>query len=213
MTFSTETSVDRNAAKKALEQEIAALVRQRDLAKIETMQYVAARDSVVGELKAKGALNDTVIGIHSTVMNVLADQRGEALRKVEGIEGDHKRLSTEVPTLEAQKQALIAEIVRLGTEVTHHKKERENTVSDLNNAKSAKQQEIDRLDKDILAKQGELTTATDDLKIAREEYAQKNAWILSEEVRLGNKGRDLAIYEARIREEAAKLDPPMAITL
>lgn len=213
MSFSTETSVDRNAAKKALEGEIAALVRERDLARIETMQYVAARDSVVGELKAKGALNDTTIGIHSTVMNVLADQRGEALRKVEGIEGDHKRLSTEVPELEAKKAALLREIAEHGTQVTKLKNERENTALEHNKAKVAKDEELGQLDKALLAKHGELTAATDDLKIAREEHAQKKAWILSEEARLGNKGRDLAIYEARIREAAAKMDPPMNIIL
>lgn len=213
MSSDTPTATDALRDRKQILDENALLIQQRDLLKMEVMQYQGALSAVVEELKAKGALSESHIGVHNTVMGILTEQRGDALRKVVSLEGHHGKLTDEIPILEAKKASLTQEI-------SDHEKKRElmegeasQVATDHNAKKASLDRELAGISEDLKIKKDELSTATTELATAREEAVQKKAWMLAEEKRLALKGRDLAIYEERLVAGWKKIDPNYVLVL
>ncbi len=213
MINSTPTAVDANEERKRILAEVTLLKQERDTARRECTQWIEARDAVKGEVAAHlGLLKLTKD--HDAMLSTTLLAKRDAIRNEIGVlEGQRNARKLEEDNLIAdisKKVAVQADLERkqadLKADIDKHTTVAKEAHREHEKNKEQKSAEIAALEKKLADAKSEL----DRIKNEGDGIEKKNR---DEDIRLATKGRDLAIYEARIREAAGKLDPPMNIIL
>lgn len=207
----TTTATDANLERKKILQENTLLIQSRDTLRRETEGWQEARDAVRGELEARTGLVLSTGEYDNRLSTELRKKRDEITIDISHLEKlkDFKRneiarldkttveQKTDISKKEKAKQKLQAEIA---LEAAEFKKTHKVHIDEIEEASLQSQ----KVNKALLKARGELA------KIEKE-AVEKKSWIMAEEKRLGLKGRDLAIYEGRIRKAAEAVN--MEITI
>jgi len=201
----TATVGDALAQRKKILAEVTELTQKRDTAEREYRLWADALTAVKAELKAKGL---TTIGsdeINKLVAEKLQQTRKELQDDVRTLEGDREKKKAELKGLAEHSD-------RIGKEIDAKKTQKLVLEGDITEKKNWYRGEHSTNTRRIVLKQKELAETETKLKEALQrigDIERKEAELtelrLSEETRLATKGRDLAIYEARIRKAAAQV--------
>jgi hypothetical protein len=208
---SSATATDANLERKRLMDENASLLQQNELLKRENEGWNEANGAVRGELEARTGLvlsTDEYENVLSTTLrkkrddlkdeiSILTDTRDFRKNEVVSLERESFDKKTEVGNHQGTVIALKDEIERHSADLAKGRKDHHDFVE---NASKETNGMLLRLD-----------NARTELAKVNKEMAEKTTWIMAEEKRLGNKGRDLAIYEGRIRKAAAAVNMEIII--
>lgn len=209
----TPTAADANEERKAILAEVSLLKEDRDTARRECTQWISARDAVKAEMAAMLGLT-ALTKEHDTLLSTALLAKRDALRsEVEGLTAARESMEAEATkstnyawSKKEEISTLEAKVAELTAHTNHHLGAAKSARHEHLKAKEERDSEIGALEVKLAEKRAELER----IRREGEDIESKNR---DEDIRLATKSRDLAIYEARIREAAGKVDPPINIIL
>ena len=208
---STATATDALQDRKKILDENAALLQQRETLQREVGGWEEARNAVRGELEAHSGLvlSTSEYGEKLDLalrkkkddlkdeISTLTDTRDFRKNEVESLGRESLDKKTEVDSHNRTIEGLKGEISHHTNELVKKHREHHDFVE---NASAQTNSMLLRI-----------ANAKTELEKINKEVADKTEWIMAEEKRLGNKGRDLAIYEGRIRKAAEAVNMEIII--
>lgn len=209
----TRTSTDAHLANREMREANALLVQERDTVVRETSQWQKVLAAVRAEVAASLGL-PKLTKEHDNLLSLeLFRQRDEAtkdldatLKRLEDVKKEEKTYSDGAP---ARQQELEQHTARVAT----LKAEAEKYGPLANQAKGNHAKLLNDLQTGLSQSELKIVNAEASLAATKAEEAKLLENRQAEDIRLSTKGRDLAIYEDRIRQAAAQLNPPMTIIL
>lgn len=211
--FTTATASDAWVARKELLDSNAILVQQKDTLLREVAQWQTVRDAIREEIAAHVGLPVLTETLHNMLSTTLMEQRDalrqeieEKTQKSEDMDVRNTVLTKQISEKEGAIQAKIDRVATLAQEESEWTSKRDAAREEHNRDVEAMQNKRAL----VLEELNQATNHLTGVKIEEEVLLQNRT---NEEMRLSQKSRDLAIYESRIREAAAKMDPPVNIIL
>lgn len=209
----TRTGTDAHLEQRKVREGTALLVQQRDTTLREIAQWQPVLHSIKAEIAAHLEVPVLSQTLHDMLSTQLMEKKDEIQAEINKKTAENEDLGVKNTLLVKQGTDLDASVASKTTQLEGLKGE---TAQWQEKALNAQQQHENAMQK----AQNELPPALEAVAQARNHLAgvQLEEEVLlqnrrAEEVRLSTKSRDLAIYEARIREVAAQLNPPMQIIL
>lgn len=210
---STPTATDALLARKEILEGNAVLLHERDTLSQEVAMWEHVLAVIREEVKATGALPELTRLQDAAMVSELGPRRKKAQQELDQQEsriGANQHLITaQTAKIEAQRQQMTAN----DRQITVLRDKRQTHEEATRVARETHATTSNELQTALMAHMVKMDEAKKALQSTENEEQELRRMRATEEMRLGTKGRDLAIYEARIREAAAKLNPPMDIII
>lgn len=207
----TPTAADALAERKAILEGNKALIVERDTLRqeVEMLQPVLA--AIKEEIRSSGALPDLTRLQDVAAAAALAPKRQKALQELDMacMRGNARKLvvALQDSKIRANNAILAAQEQRIQTLIA-------TAVDHEHQTRAAREKHagvLNDLQVELSQMHLQVVEAKKSLADTQAEDQATKAFRASEEIRLARKATDLDIYEARIRERAGQLDPPMQI--
>jgi chromosome segregation ATPase len=207
----TPTATDANLERKKILEEVTQLIQQRDLLRMETQGWNEARNAVRGELEANTGLVLSTGEYDDRLSTELRKKRKSIQEEIDKLSQIREFRKNEVVSLERESINKKTEADSHKKTITALKNEIDRQSVELTRKKRESEEFVDKNDRETNGMILRLDNARTELTKINKEVKDKTTWIMTEEKRLGNKGRDLAIYENRIRKAAEKINLEIVI--
>lgn len=198
---------------KKLKEDIAMLKRQKETEEREFKQWAEAKKVIESEFGALVDLDQTKEEISHMLIQSLIKQKDELTKEI----GDHAekrdRIVREKITHASEVVSLTSQIESKSTQLKKVEQEISQKTGEFNSVHSKNSADIESDNKVLSLLRQEKESTSKELEMIREEVKIKTDFILKEEMRLGVKARDLAIWEGRIRRKYAEMYPGQILTL
>lgn len=209
----TETILDRQKEQKALMMEINRLKNERETIQANLAEYIEAKtalqNEIIGGVKVSD-LKDTVLFNIREKYKMEAAVFSNAKQKFEQAaiqkRDELKKVKEQIEKSNKDLEKSESELIDLRIKLDEAKGINQKEISEI---EKHKEKEINKLEK--LKKDNE--EALKKLREYESEYQGKKSELMKQEIRLANKGSDLAIYEARLRKKYLELMPDIEIVV
>lgn len=209
----TRTSTDAGLEQRQIREANALLVQQRDTILREISQWQPVLYTIRAECAAHTDLPTLRNKITESISIHLLERKDILQREIDEKEARKGDLTLRVSQLDQQaieKEGALAakttQLEGLKTETAQWEEKGRSAQTAHQSAKEGMEKELGELVPQVEQARNHLAG----VKLEEEVLLQNRQ---AEEIRLSTKSRDLAIYEGRIREAAAQLNPPMQINL
>lgn len=202
---STPTAADALEQRKTILAENAGFVRDRDRAKAECHEWEAARDAVKAEMGAINGLSQVTREVDQAIAERLSGNRAAKQKELDDLNASIEAKKAEITANDMTITSQTATIVEQGKALETIKANTATHVEALHTAKDDHSKFLEKAGTEQAVVTTELTTSRKEIDDNRKERLDYEAHVRDEDKRLATRGADLAIYENRIRRQAAAI--------
>lgn len=209
----TRTHADAHLEQRQVREDTALLVQQKDTLMREIAHWQPVLTAIRAQIAEHLHLPEVTKDIDKVLFGELAQKRDELHKEIEGKTAVRDGLDADIEAKRKVNEGHDADIGVKERRLEELKGEIERHTGMTSAAVGDHATKSEELKKDIERLEREKVDATASLINVKRDEEILLANRVNEDIRLAAKGRDLAIYESRIRVAAAKFDPPMVIIL
>ena len=209
----TPTFSDSMLEHRKLKEDIAVLKIQKTKEEGEFKQWAEAKKVIESEFGALVNLDQTKEEISHMLIQSLISQKDGLVKEIEIHNTKKEKVISEKIQHASEDAALTSKIETKTIQLKGIESNIEQKTREFNTTHSNNSSIIESENKTLALIKQEKVSASTELEMIREEVRVKTDFILKEEVRLGIKARDLAIWEGRIRRKHAELYPGQILNL